>query len=240
MKRLLIVVDYQNDFVNGALGFDGAELLDERIAKKIDEYREAADHIAFTYDTHHKNYLETFEGLNLPVPHCIEGTDGHELYGQVATRLHDSDDVFMKPTFGSTALFERLMKRQAVAERIDAAPFESIELVGLVSNMCVLSNAVIARTACPDVPIIVDAACTASPDPIMNEKAFDIMEGLQIRVINRNQAELAEEADKREESEELEQSGEVEEAEFDGSAPEAEEAEADKPVSEAEAPELAE
>ena len=162
------------------------------------------------------------------------------MYGQVATRLHDSDDVFMKPTFGSTALFERLMKRQAVAERIDAAPFESIELVGLVSNMCVLSNAVIARTACPDVPIIVDAACTASPDPIMNEKAFDIMEGLQIRVINRNQAELAEEADKREESEELEQSGEVEEAEFDGSAPEAEEAEADKPVSEAEAPELAE
>lgn len=242
MKRLLIVVDYQNDFVDGALGFEGAELLDERIAKKIDEYRDAADHIAFTYDTHHKNYLETFEGMNLPIPHCIEGTDGHELYGQVATRLHDSDDVFMKPTFGSTALFERLMKRQAVAERIGAAPFESIELVGLVSNMCVLSNAVIARTACPDVPIIVDAACTASPDPIMNEKAFDIMEGLQIRVINRNQAELAEEADKGVEPEELEQSGEVEEAEFDGSTleVEAEEAEADKPVSEAEASELTE
>lgn len=242
MKRLLIVVDYQNDFVDGALGFEGAELLDERIARKIDEYREAADHIAFTYDTHHKNYLETFEGMNLPIPHCIEGTDGHELYGQVATRLHDSDDVFMKPTFGSTALFERLMKRQAVAERIGAAPFESIELVGLVSNMCVLSNAVIARTACPDVPIIVDAACTASPDPIMNEKAFDIMEGLQIRVINRNQAELAEEADKGVEPEELGQSGEVEEAEFDGSTleVEAEEAEADKPVSEAEASELTE
>jgi len=242
MKRLLIVVDYQNDFVDGALGFEGAELLDERIAGKIDEYREAADHIAFTYDTHHKNYLETFEGMNLPIPHCIEGTDGHELYGQVATRLHDSDDVFMKPTFGSTALFERLMKRQAVAERIGAAPFESIELVGLVSNMCVLSNAVIARTACPDVPIIVDAACTASPDPIMNEKAFDIMEGLQIRVINRNQVELAEEADKGVEPEELEQSGEVEEAEFDGSTleVEAEEAEADKPVSEAEASELTE
>ena len=240
MKRLLIVVDYQNDFVDGALGFDGAELLDERIAKKIDEYREAADHIAFTYDTHHKDYLETFEGMNLPIPHCIEGTDGHELYGQVATKLHDSDDVFMKPTFGSTALFERLMKRQAVAERIGAAPFESIEVVGLVSNMCVLSNAVIARTACPDVPIIVDAACTASPDPIMNEKAFDIMEGLQIRVINRNQAEQAEDADEGEEPEELEQSDEIEEAEIDGPAPEAEEVEADKPVSEAEASEPAE
>ncbi len=240
MKRLLIVVDYQNDFVDGALGFEGAELLDERIAMKIDEYREAADHIAFTYDTHHKNYLETLEGMNLPVPHCIEGTDGHELYGQVATKLRDSDDVFMKPTFGSTALFERLMKRQAVAERIGAAPFESIELVGLVSNMCVLSNAVIARAACPDVPIIVDAACTASPDPIMNEKAFDIMEGLQIRVINRSQAEQAEEVDEGEGSEELEQSDEVEGEEVDGPALEAEEAEADKPVSEAEASELAE
>ena len=240
MKRLLIVVDYQNDFVDGALGFDGAELLDERIAKKIDEYREAADHIAFTYDTHHKDYLETFEGMNLPIPHCIEGTDGHELYGQVAAKLHDSDDVFMKPTFGSTALFERLMKRQAVAERIGAAPFESIELVGLVSNMCVLSNAVIARTACPDVPIIVDAACTASPDPIMNEKAFDIMEGLQIRVINRNQAEQADDTDEGEEPEELEQSDVVEEAEADGTALEAEKAEADQPISEAEASEPAE
>ena len=221
MKRLLIVVDYQNDFVDGALGFEGAELLDERIAKKIDEYRDAADHIAFTC-------------VNLPIPHCIEGTDGHELYGQVATRLHDSDDVFLKPTFGSTALFERLMKRQAVAERIGAAPFESIELVGLVSNMCVLSNAVIARTACPNVPIIVDAACTAAPDPIMNEKAFDIMEGLQIRVINRDQATQVEEAD------EAEESGEVEEAEADDLAPEVEESEAEEPASEVETSELAE
>ena len=185
MKRLLIVVDYQNDFVDGALGFEGAELLDERIARKIDEYREAGDHVAFTLDTHHKDYLETIEGANLPIPHCIEGSEGHALYGQVAERLHDSDDVFLKPTFGSTALFERLQKRQGVAAGIGTEPYESIELVGLVSNMCVLSNAVIARTACPNVPIIVDASCTAAPDPDMNEKALDIMEGLQIKVINR-------------------------------------------------------
>lgn len=185
MKRLLIVVDYQNDFVDGALGFEGAELLDERIANKIDEYREAGDHIAFTFDTHHKNYLETLEGINLPIPHCIEGSDGHALYGKVATKLHDSDDVFMKPTFGSAALFERLQKRQSVADALDTQPYESIELVGLVSNMCVLSNAVVARTACPNVQVIVDASCTAAPDPDMNEKALDIMEGLQIKVINR-------------------------------------------------------
>ena len=185
MKRLLIVVDYQVDFVDGALGFEGAELLDERIARKIDEYREASDSIAFTLDTHHKDYLDTFEGSVLPIPHCIEGSDGHALYGQVATRMLDSDEVFLKPTFGSSALFERLMKRQEVAKTIGTEPFESIEVVGLVSNMCVLSNAVIARTACPNVPIIVDASCTAAPDDAMNEKALDIMEGLQIKVINR-------------------------------------------------------
>ena len=185
MKRLLIVVDYQNDFVDGALGFEGAELLDERIARKIDEYREAGDNVCFTLDTHHKDYLETQEGRKLPVVHCIEGTHGHELYGEVAARIHDTDSVFMKPTFGSAALFERLAKRQAVAMELGTLPFESIELVGLVSNMCVLSNAVMARAACPDVPIIVDAACTAAPDAAMNEKALDIMEGLQIRVDNR-------------------------------------------------------
>lgn len=186
MKRLLIVVDYQNDFVDGALGFAGAELLDSRIARKIDEYREAGDVVCFTYDTHHKDYLETQEGRKLPIPHCIEGTEGHALYGEVAGKLLESDAVFLKPTFGSAALFERLAKRQNIASELGTLPFESIELVGLVSNMCVLANAVMARTACPDVPIIVDAACTAAADPAIHEKALDIMEGLQIAVTNRS------------------------------------------------------
>ena len=185
MKRLLVVVDYQNDFVDGALGFPGAEALDGPIAEKVAAYQAAGDMIAYTFDTHHRDYLETQEGINLPVPHCIEGSHGHRLYGKVALTQHDSDEVFYKPTFGSADLFERLREAQKVASSVDRRPFESIELVGLVSNICVLSNAVIARTVCPDVPIIVDAACTAAPDPEMNEKAFDIMEGLQIRVINR-------------------------------------------------------
>ena len=185
MKKLLIVVDYQNDFVDGALGFEGAELLDERIAAKIAAYHEAGDLVAFTFDTHHKNYLNTQEGRKLPITHCIEGSKGHALYGLVAQEQYSTDAVYYKPTFGSTALFERLMHAQEVADGVGALPFESIELVGLVSNMCVLSNAVIARTACPDVPIIVDAACTAAPDPAMNEKALDVLEGLQIEVINR-------------------------------------------------------
>lgn len=185
MKRLLVVVDYQNDFVDGALGFEGAEKLDERIAAKIADYRESGDFVAFTLDTHHKDYLETQEGRKLPIPHCIEGTPGHDLYGKVAQMQHDSDDVYLKPTFGSTALFERLAKAQKVSESVGSVPFECIEIVGLVSNICVLSNAVIARAACPDVEIIVDAACTGAADPVMNEKALDIMEGLQITVINR-------------------------------------------------------
>ena len=185
MKRLLIVVDYQNDFVDGALGFEGAELLDGPIARKIDEYREAGDLVCFTFDTHRKDYLETQEGQKLPIPHCLEGTEGHELYGEVATKLQESDDMFFKPTFGSTALFEKLAKKQSIADGLGVQPYQSIELVGLVSNMCVLSNAVIARTACPNTPIIVDAACTAAPDPETNEKALDILEGLQIEVTNR-------------------------------------------------------
>ena len=187
MKRLLIVVDYQNDFVDGALGFEGAEKLDEPIAKKIDEYRAANDKICFTYDTHHKDYLETQEGQKLPIPHCIENTPGHELYGTVAGKIEETDTVFYKPTFGSAGLFERLAKLQEIADSLDTRPFESIEVVGLVSNMCVLSNAVIARTACPNTPIIVDAACTMAPDPAMNDKALDILEGLQIEVINRGE-----------------------------------------------------
>lgn len=185
MKRLLIVVDYQNDFVDGALGFEGAQLLAEPIVKKIQEYRENGDVVVFTFDTHHKDYLDTQEGKNLPVPHCIEGTPGHELYGPVKDCVEDSDRVFYKSTFGSSELFERLLQIQQTASSLDTLPFESIELVGLVSHICVLSNAVIARTACPDVPIIVDASCTDSYDKELQEKAFDVLEGLQITVSNR-------------------------------------------------------
>lgn len=185
MKRLLIVVDYQNDFVDGALGFEGAELLDKPIAEKISEYRAAGDVVAFTYDTHHRDYMQTQEGRNLPVPHCIEGTEGHKLYGETALMARDMDEVYYKPTFGSSELFARLSKAQAIAASLGREPFESIELVGLVSNMCVLSNAVIARSACPNVQVIVDAACTAALDPKLNEEALDVLEALQVSVINR-------------------------------------------------------
>ena len=185
MKRLLIVVDFQKDFVDGALGFAGAEKLEGPILEKIAAYREAGDLVWFTFDTHHPDYLDTQEGRKLPIPHCLDGTPGWKLYGKVADAQLDIDEVFLKPTFGSVDLCARLAKAQQIALSVGTLPFESIELVGLVSSICVLSNAVIARASCPDVPIIVDAACTAAADPVMNEKALDVMENLQIEVVNR-------------------------------------------------------
>lgn len=185
MKRLLVVVDFQKDFVDGALGFAGAEALEGPIADKIAAYRDRGDEVVFTLDTHERGYLETQEGRLLPIEHCMRGTDGHALYGTVADAVRASDEVFDKPAFGSAGLFDWLRTAQRAADELGARPFESIELVGLVSNICVISNAVLAKTACPEVPIIVDAACTASFDGALNEKALDVMEGLQMQVVNR-------------------------------------------------------
>ena len=175
MPRCLIVVDYQNDFVSGALGFPGAELLDPAIAEKIKQYRANGDIVIFTFDTHGEDYLKTQEGRNLTIPHCIKGTTGHGLYGETAKLILDTDKRFYKPTFGSGELYEYLK----------ATPFESIELVGLVSNICVISNAVLAKTAQPETPIIVDSDCTASHDTKLNEAALAVMKGLQIRVVKK-------------------------------------------------------
>ena len=173
MKKLLVVVDYQKDFVSGSLGFAEAQQLESAICCKIQEYRESGDEIAFTFDTHGKNYLSTAEGRSLPVSHCIEGTDGWQLYGKVAALQHPDDYVFKKGTFGSLQL----------ADFLKNSNYDSIELVGVVSNICVLSNAVLAKAAKPESEIIVDAGCTASNDPAMNQKALDVLEGLFIRVL---------------------------------------------------------
>lgn len=177
MQRLLVVVDFQNDFVTGALGFEDAPKLDRYIAKKVNTYVEHGYDIAVTYDTHQEDYLETQEGERLPVEHCIEGSEGWQLYGETGATLQalDTVHVFKKDTFGSIALGDFLRDH----------PFESIEFVGLVSNMCVLSNAVIAKAAQPEAEIIVDAMGTDSFDGSIHEKALDVMQGMQMSVINR-------------------------------------------------------
>lgn len=173
MKRILVVVDYQVDFVNGALGFEGAELLDEKICKRIEECRLAGDEVAFTLDTHAENYLDTQEGSNLPVVHCVKGTEGHALYGKTAKAVKDGDRIFEKPVFGSWEL----------AEYLRAGNYDEVELAGLVSNICVLSNAVLAKTALPEAKVTVDTSLTDSFDKKLNAETFDILKGIQVNVI---------------------------------------------------------
>lgn len=175
MKKLLIVVDYQNDFVDGALGFEGAEKYEAIICEKIRKYREEGADVMFTYDMHHDDYMETEEGKNLPVPHCIDGTEGMELYGEVRELKEDYDMVFRKPAFGSIEMGKYLEHKN----------YEYVEMCGLVSNICVLSNAVIAKASIPNAHIVVDAKATGSMSAEMDEKTFDILEGIHVEVLNR-------------------------------------------------------
>ena len=177
MNRYLFVIDYQNDFVDGALGFPGAEKLDEKIAAKVRTY--GKDHVLFTRDTHFENYLSTREGKNLPVEHCIKGTPGWEVYGETAKALEEVDaKAIDKLVFGMD------VTDPATAAVLPEAADE-IELVGLVSNICVVSNAVVLQSKYPEATIIVDAACTDSFDKSLHEKVLDVLSGFQVKVINR-------------------------------------------------------
>lgn len=124
MKKALIVVDYQNDFVDGALGFEKAPLLEPVIVEKITRAREEGSEVLFTFDTHTENYLQTQEGKNLPIPHCIQGSEGWKLFGKVSQMVQPQDRCFYKPCFGSWELAEYAREQN----------FEQMELCGLVSN----------------------------------------------------------------------------------------------------------
>lgn len=173
MKKLLIVVDFQIDFVNGTLGFEGASLLDEGIYNLINKYKENNDDVIYTFDTHYDDYLNTNEGKNLPVKHCIDNTSGHKLYGKVATTFDKNSDVyFKKNTFPSLDLANYLKNKD----------YDEVTLVGLVSNICVISNAIMVKASLPNATIIVDSKLTDSFDKVLQEKCFDVLKGLHIIV----------------------------------------------------------
>lgn len=172
MKRILIVVDYQNDFVNGSLGFAQAAEIEDKIASLIGEYRKSGDVVAFTLDTHSKDYRLCAEGKKLPVEHCVKGTAGHELYGAVKRLRRPDDPVFIKNTFGSDKLYEYLKR----------TPFDKITLVGLVCDVCVIANAVLAKTAAPETDIAVRSDCVASLSPARKAAALSVMDSLHITV----------------------------------------------------------
>ena len=173
MSRLLVVVDYQNDFVDGALGFEGAEKIAGNIVSLINDFRNNGDEVVFTFDTHNADYLNTTEGQYLPVPHCNKGSKGWELYPEVAPLLKDAM-VFEKPGFGSKEL----------GHYIEANNFDEIYLCGLVSDICVFSNAIIAKaSASPYAKIKVVRNATSSFDLEMQEKSFDVLKHLHIEII---------------------------------------------------------
>ena len=177
MNRYLFVIDYQNDFVDGALGFPGAEKLDGKIAAKIRAYGKGR--VLFTRDTHFDNYLSTREGKNLPVVHCIKGTPGWEVYGETARALEETE----APGIDKLVFGIDITDPATAAVLPETA--DEIELVGLVSNICVVSNAAVLQSRYPEATVIVDAACTDSFDKVLHEKVLDVLEGFQVKVINR-------------------------------------------------------
>ncbi|MBS3985406.1 MAG: cysteine hydrolase family protein [Selenomonadales bacterium] len=177
MKNLLVVVDYQYDFVEGTLGFPKAKELDAVIAAKVEHYRQGGHEVLFTMDTHADDYLVTQEGRNLPVRHCTKGTPGWQLYGMVGDSALPTDMRIEKGAFGSLEL----------AQYLQNGNYARVEFAGLVSNICVLSNAVIAKAALPEATVIVDATAVASYDELLHKAALDVMVALQISVINRAQ-----------------------------------------------------
>ena len=172
MKKLLVVVDYQNDFIDGALGFAGAEQLAPRIAARIAETRADGGDVIFTLDTHGDDYLNTSEGKKLPIPHCIKGTDGHKLHPEIAALVRAGDVIIEKPSFGSTELYDRLRN----------SDYTDIELCGLVTDICVVSNAILAKTALPEARVSVAKLLTATADKSKYDAALAILASVQIDV----------------------------------------------------------
>lgn len=172
MKRLLVVVDFQNDFVCGSLGFEKAKELEKVILEKINEYKN--DDIIFTLDTHENDYLSTIEGKHLPIKHCIKGTSGHEIYGKIK-EISKNYPCIEKETFASKELLHFIENRPFT--------YESIEICGLVSDICVISNAIIAKAASPKSKILVDKKATSSANLQMQEMVFKVMQNLHIEVI---------------------------------------------------------
>ena len=166
MKRTLIVIDMQNDFIDMALGTEEAKAIVPNVKKKISEYIKNGDEIIFTRDTHGKNYLDTPEGKKLPVPHCIKGTKGWELADGIYA---DGCEIIDKPNFGT--------------QRWNEFRLECVEIVGLCTDICVVSNAIIIKTMFPNAKISVDSSCCAGVTLKTHNAALEVMKMCQIDII---------------------------------------------------------
>ena len=168
MKKLLVVVDMQNDFLTGSLGSQHACAIIPEVKAVIEDCRRAGTDIIFTRDTHEENYMSTQEGKKLPVPHCIRGTDGW----QIADGLHQGELVFDKPTFGSVAL----------AEYVREKGYEDVLLIGVCTDICVISNAFLIKAFLPETKVRIKASTCAGVTMESHERALVSAATCQIEI----------------------------------------------------------
>lgn len=169
-KKVLLVIDMQNDFIDGALGTKEAVAIVDKVNEKIAAYRQSGGKVVFTRDTHFEDYLETQEGKKLPVKHCLKGTEGWEITSKIDTA---GDMIIDKPTFGSLML----------ADYVEALNVDTIEIVGLCTDICVISNAMIIKAKFPEKVIKVDSSCCAGVTPESHSNALKAMEMCQIEIM---------------------------------------------------------
>jgi nicotinamidase/pyrazinamidase len=175
-KKLLMVVDYQKDFVDGTLGFEAAKKLETKIADKVEKALADGWDVAFTLDTHYRNvYFNTREGRNLPIIHTIKGEEGWKLYGMLEKYMYSDKVILIEKTSFGSRLNTHLVDNV----------YTDIELCGVVTNMCVITMAVCVQTVFSNANITIDAECCASFDKELHVKALDIMESMQMKIINR-------------------------------------------------------
>ena len=179
--KYLIVVDMQKDFVDGALGSPEAQAIVPKVAAKVKQYAEIEDAIVvYTRDTHQKDYMATNEGKHLPVPHCIYDTEGWDIVPEVISDAA-AMTILDKKTFGKYDIAFDLL--DLANEVFGGYNIESIEIVGLCTDICVISNALILKANFPEIPITVDSSCCAGVTPAKHEAALEVMRSCQIDVI---------------------------------------------------------
>ena len=169
--NVLVVVDMQNDFIDGALGTAEAVKIVDRVTEEIG--KDCYDQVIATLDTHEEDYMQTLEGKYLPVPHCINGTEGWKIRKEIMDALEKRNALLIeKPTFGSEVLVEKIKELQP----------DTITLIGLCTDICVISNALLLRAACRNTEMCVIQDCCAGVTPEKHEAALKVMESCQIQV----------------------------------------------------------
>lgn len=173
MKKALVIIDMQNDFIYGVLGNDECRAIVPEVVKRVQRAVDDNTDIIFTQDTHQEDYLSTQEGRKLPVSHCIRHTDGWKIIPELAEAAEQRGIIFTKETFGS----------RAMAEYIREHDYEEIELIGVCTDICVISNAMTIKAFAPELEISVNESCCAGVTPQSHRTAVEAMKACQINIV---------------------------------------------------------